>query len=79
MSLWLLIGGWYVLGVFGCVLATWIDYNKGEDVTLHDVYLTAGVSVTGPIILLFAVIYFFENLRWVLPTISNKVLIKAKR
>lgn len=63
---------WYLIGLAGCILPTWLEVKKGEDFTLEDLILMVIFSVTGPIIAVVGIFYYFDKA-------EPHVLIKGKK
>lgn len=63
---------WYVLGLFGCILAAYTDNKRGEDFTIIDFFLMLLVSAFGFFVLLMGVVHFGKY------NLKNYVLIKGR-
>jgi hypothetical protein len=63
---------WYLIGVAGCILPTWLELKQGQDFTLADLILMIIFSITGPVIAVVGVWYYFIKA-------EPHVLIKGKK
>ncbi len=73
MSIYTVFVIWYLLGVVGCVIASYADLKKGEDFDLGDLLGCTVLSFAGLIVLGFGVAHCVKELELQWP-----VLIKGK-
>ena len=66
---------WYFLGITGCVLGEKMDMVAlGKNFTVKDLIGDMFLALLGPIVLLIAICYFFNN-----TNLGSRVLIKGKQ
>lgn len=64
---------WYLVGLLGCILASYSEIKNGGDFTVTDLILSIIFSTTGPVIAILAICFYLKE------NPDSIVLIKGKK